>query len=116
VKFTPATVLGEGANQFVVGTATDKAGNVSTFTVSGINIDETAPALSAQRITAANARGWNNTDVQTSYSASDALSGLISAASGTFTFTNEGVNQSHTFTVTDLAGNVSSVTIGSVHI
>ena len=32
------------------------------------------------------------------------------AESGTFTFTAEGVNQSHTFTVTDLAGNSNSAT------
>src|SRR5258705_445520 len=61
------TTLGEGANQSVVGTITDKAGNTATFTVSNINIDETAPNISAQRDTAANSYGWNNIDVLSSY-------------------------------------------------
>src|SRR5213593_2732721 len=94
----------------------DRAGNVASFTVSGINIDETAPVLVAKRDTAANSYGWNNSDVAVSYSASDAMSGVASAASGTFTFAAEGANQSHTFTVTDLAGNLTSVTIGAVNI
>ncbi|HET7069122.1 MAG TPA: PxKF domain-containing protein [Nocardioides sp.] len=43
---TDDTTLGEGANQSVTGTATDWAGNTATDTVSGINIDETAPTVS----------------------------------------------------------------------
>src|SRR5438876_102996 len=80
--------FGEGAGQSVTGTATDRAGNTATFTVSNINIDKTAPTISAQRDTAANAYGWNNTDVLSSYAASDALSGLSSPGTGGFTFTS----------------------------
>jgi hypothetical protein len=40
------TTLHEGANQSVTGTATDWAGNTQTDTVSGIDIDETAPTVS----------------------------------------------------------------------
>jgi hypothetical protein len=40
------TVLGQGADQSVVGTATDWAGNTATDTVSGINIDESDPTVS----------------------------------------------------------------------
>src|SRR5262249_9141384 len=73
--------------------------------------------ITAQRDTAANAFGWNNTDVASSYSASDGLSGLPAGiATGSFTFTAEGANQSHTFTVTDLAGNSASATVGGVNI
>ena len=71
-----ALVLGEGANQSATGSCTDLAGNSASATVSGINIDKTAPTITAQRDTAANANGWNNGDVSASYSASDALSGL----------------------------------------
>jgi hypothetical protein len=38
--------LGEGSGQSVTGTATDWAGNTATDTVSGINIDKTAPSVS----------------------------------------------------------------------
>ena len=74
--------------------------------------DRTAPSISADRSPAANASGWNNTDVTASYTASDALSGLAadSAAAGTFAFTAEGAGQSHTFTVTDKAGNTAQAT------
>jgi alpha-tubulin suppressor-like RCC1 family protein len=36
----------DGANQSVTRTATDRAGNTASFTVSGINIDRTAPVIS----------------------------------------------------------------------
>ena len=51
-----------------------------------------------------------------SYTASDALSGLSSLASGTNVFSAEGTGQSHTFTVTDLAGNSASASISNVNI
>ena len=42
---TPTTLSGEGAGQFVTGNATDNAGNTNSATVSGINIDKTAPSV-----------------------------------------------------------------------
>src|SRR6185503_19081738 len=92
------------------------AGNVATYTVAGINIDKTAPNISAQRNTAANGFGWNNTSVASSYAASDGLSGLLSPANGSFAFTAEGAGQSHLFTVTDLAGNSASAIVSNVNI
>ena len=113
----PAAVLSsEGDNLGATGSCSDKAGNNASATASGIKIDKTAPTITAQRDTAANANGWNNGDVSASYSASDALSGLGSPASGTFTFTAEGAGLSHEFTVTDLAGNSASATVSGVNI
>ena len=112
----PTTVTTEGANQSVNGSCVDKAGNTANASVTGINIDKTAPSISAQRDTPANGNGWNNGDVSSSYSASDALSGLESPATGTFNFTVEGNNLSHTFTVVDLAGNSASATVSGVMI
>src|SRR6185436_6348848 len=43
----PVTITTEGANQIVTGTATDRAGNVSSTSVS-LNIDKTAPELVVQ--------------------------------------------------------------------
>ncbi len=106
----------EGAGQSVTFTVTDLAGNAASATVAGVNIDRTAPVIAAQRDTAANANGWNNADVAASYSASDALSGLAGPATGGFVFSAEGAGQSHTFTVTDLAGNAASATISDVNI
>jgi hypothetical protein len=110
------TFSSEGANQSHTFTVMDRAGNVTTVTIGGVNIDKTAPTMNASRSTPANANGWNNTDVATSFTASDALSGLLGASSGSFVFSEEGAGQSHTFTVTDRAGNVATVTFGNVNI
>src|SRR5262249_33562236 len=106
----------EGAGQSHTFTVTDLAGNSASASVNDVNIDKTAPTISAQRDTAANGFGWNNADVESSYSASDALSGLQSPANGLFTFTSEGAGQSHTFSVADLAGNSASASVNGVNI
>jgi|GEM_PF-1249821 len=97
--------------------AKDKAGNNEAPQSLTLKIDKTAPAFTTTR-TPANANGWNNTDVETSFTASDALSGFDSGATqtGSFIFSSEGAGQSHTFTVTDLAGNEASVAINDVNI
>lgn len=82
----------------------DRVGNAETAKCLRLKIDTTAPTITAHRDTAANANGWNKTDVASSYNAGDGLSGLLSPAAGSFTFTAEGANQSYTFMVTDLAG------------
>ncbi|HWS99558.1 MAG TPA: putative Ig domain-containing protein [Pyrinomonadaceae bacterium] len=98
--------------------ATDNAGNSEPAQVLTIRLDKTSPSISAQRDTPANAAGWNNADVHSSYSASDSLSGLdgSSPATGAHVFTQEGAGQSRAFTVTDLAGNTASATITGVNI
>lgn len=74
---TPDTTLSnQGANQFVTGYATDRAGNTSSYTVNGINIDLTAPTTTADE------HGyhgeWVNHQVNISLSAADqnGLSGV----------------------------------------
>ena len=114
VSCSAPSTLGEGANQSVTGTATDLAGNSDSATVSGINIDETAPTATATAAPAANSFGWNNTDVTVSFTGSDALSG-IDNCSDPVTFSNEGAGQSASGTCTDKAGNESgpaSATVG----
>jgi hypothetical protein len=110
------TVSTEAPNQSSTGTCTDLAGNTASDTQTGINIDKTAPSISASRTPAANSNGWNNTDVTASYAASDSLSGLVEPATGAYIFASEGAGQSHTFTVTDVAGNSASATVISVNI
>ncbi len=98
--------------------AIDAAGNVDQTPAEFTWIvDTVGPVISIHRATAsaANAFGWNNSDVTVEYVASDAV-GLASPATGSFTFTTEGENQSHTFTVTDLAGNETSISIDDVNI
>jgi hypothetical protein len=101
------TLSSEGAGQSATGTAVDEAGNSASDTVSGINIDKTAPTASAIAEPAANANGWNNSDVTVSFSGTDALSGIDSCAAPTV-LSSEGAGQAASGTCTDMAGNVSA--------
>jgi hypothetical protein len=78
--------------------------------VSDVNIDKTAPLIEAVPNPLPNANGWNNTDVTVSFSASDALSGVLSSTSPV-TLHNEGAAQLVTGNATDRAGNTATVNI-----
>ncbi|TEU18449.1 MAG: hypothetical protein E3J21_05915 [Anaerolineales bacterium] len=72
---TPDQILSsEGANQSVTGTATDKAGNSASITVSGINIDKTSPDIV---ITSPQAKAYDNTETfNVVWMVTDNLSGV----------------------------------------
>jgi hypothetical protein len=111
----PSTLSTEGIDQSATGTCTDKAGNAATVTLGGINIDKTPPTVTAAGGPAANATGWNNTDVTVTFACADTLSGVASVT-GPRTLTTEGANQSVTGTCTDKAGNVASRTASGISI
>jgi len=111
-----AKFLGEGANQSATGTATDVAGNTSSATLSGVNVDKTAPTLSAAAATSPNAAGWYNGPVTLKWSASDALSGLAGAAPADTVVSTEGADQSVTESVADKAGNTKSAASPAISI
>jgi pectin methylesterase-like acyl-CoA thioesterase len=98
--------------------AKDRAGNNEVTQTLTLKIDKTPPVFTNTSRTAPNANGWNNTDVEASFTATDNLSGFDSGATqtGTFVFSSEGAGQSHTFTLTDLAGNSTSATVSDVNI
>ncbi|WP_141775706.1 PxKF domain-containing protein [Phycicoccus sp. SLBN-51] len=109
------TVTGEGANLSSTASCTDKAGNTTTKTVAGIQIDRTAPTTLAA-LTDPLPSGWYGGPVQVSLTGSDNGSGVAStyytvddgtqqAYDGAFAFGTEGT---HTiaFWSTDRAGNV----------
>jgi hypothetical protein len=77
---TPDTILsGEGAGQFVTGTAFDMAGNSASTTVSDINIDKTAPEVTIT-VPDVNAVYLLNQNILADWSATDALSGIASSS------------------------------------
>jgi hypothetical protein len=101
----------------VTGLCTDQAGNSVSATVSGINIDKTPPAISGAPTPAANANGWNNSDVTVAFQCSDALSGLAAGSPpAATTLSGEGANQSVNGTCSDLAGNSASATVSGINI
>lgn len=111
-SITPDTVVSsEGAGQTVTGTAVDVAGNSSSYTVTGINVDKTAPAITI--IGVANGATYNLGLVpQASYTAADALSG-VAASSGSLTGGDaQGLGQfTYTVTATDKAGNTTTTSV-----
>jgi hypothetical protein len=111
VVFTSeAQTLGEGENQSAVGTARDAAGNEGTATVSGINVDKTAPEL-----TASYDKGWHTGDVTVHWTCTDELSGPVGQPDDD-TVTGEGGNLSSTATCTDRAGNTVTETVTGIQI
>jgi hypothetical protein len=106
----PTILSGEGANQSVTGTCADQAGNSASAAVNAINIDRTAPLLSAVLTPPANANGWNNTDVTITFNAADTFSGVAFVTPPVLVQT-EGQNQQFTGNATDLAGNSSSLPV-----
>jgi hypothetical protein len=111
--------LGEGAHQSASGTATDTAGNTASDGVSGIDVDETAPVL-----TAAYSKAWHTDDVTVTWTCQDGLSGIIGPdhtivgpdRTWTTTVTGEGAGLSATETCTDAAGNTASTTANGIRI
>jgi pimeloyl-ACP methyl ester carboxylesterase len=74
---TPDVILtSEGANQSATGTAKDKAGNESSATVSGINIDKTAPQTDISLAGDKGNNNWFTVNVEVKFSATDNLSGI----------------------------------------
>ena len=104
----PVTVSTEGANQVVSGTATDRAGNTASTSIT-INLDKTPPTITPAAVPAANTFGWNNSAVTVSFSCADALSGIANCSSPV-TLANEGANQIVNGAAVDKAGNTASAT------
>jgi hypothetical protein len=105
----PVLIDTEGADQEVVGTAVDLVGNSTSISVL-VNVDKTAPNITAIRDPQPNANGWNNSDVTVSFDATDSLSGIEGVSSST-TVTTEGANQITEGTATDIAGNTANLNV-----
>ena len=115
------TVTGEGDNLSATATCTDKAGNTTTKTVSGIQIDRTAPTTGIS----GTSNNWVNGAATVSLTATDNMSGVASTKytvdggstqTGTsLTLSTEG-DHTLTFYSTDNAGNVEAVQTAHVKI
>jgi hypothetical protein len=105
----------DGANQSVTGNASDKADNMSSFTVPGINIDTAKPTIIGAATTNPNGNGWYTGSVTIHFACNDALSGIVSCPADVMLST-DGLNQSITRSVTDRAGNTASATVSGINI
>jgi len=106
----------EGTGFSATRTFRDVAGNSTTVTVDGINIDKTGPVVTSTRSPLPDADGWNSTNVTVTFTATDALAGIAGDASATLLFSQEGANQSGSRTFTDRAGNSTTSTVTGISI
>ena len=113
---TKQSTLSEGAAQSVKGTATDRAGNADSTTVSALSVDKTDPVLTGAVTAKPNGAGWYRGDVVVHWTCSDKLSGIDGQCPADSTVKGEGDNLSATATVTDLAGNATTTTVSGLKI
>jgi hypothetical protein len=109
-----ATLSSEGANQSSTGNATDEAGNTASTTVSGINIDKTAPTAIAFQGGSLNDGGSYDFNSVPSGPTGCSADGAISGLDGSCTVGGYGTGVGpHTVTATakDKAGNTSTKTL-----
>jgi hypothetical protein len=111
-----AVILAEGSNQSAAGSVSDVAGNNQSTTISGINVDKTAPVLTGTVTTANSGGDFYNGNVTVQWTCSDALSGISGACPADATVTGEGTNLSATASVTDKAGNATTTTVSGIKI
>ncbi len=105
----PVTMTVEGAGQTVTGQARDVADNESNTQVT-INLDKTAPVITAAVAPAANANGWHNADPTVSFTCTDALSGIASCTEP-LTLSSEGASQAIGGTAADAADNTATTSV-----
>ena len=104
----PATIITEGANQLVTGTATDANGNHASASVT-LNIDKTSPGITAT-VAPAPVNGVVTLPATVTFACTDALSGTASCPT-TINVTTLGANQTFSGTATDKAGNTASASV-----
>jgi len=115
--YTGPFVLSNEGTATVLFYSTDNAGNIEDPPGSQlVKIDKTPPIVNASRTPGSNASGWNNTDVSVMFTASDAVSGVDGASSYTIVVSQEGTNQSVSYTFTDMAGNSTTSTSDGINI
>src|SRR5439155_263240 len=71
-------VTADGGGQRVDAVAHDRAGNAASASVTGINIDSTAPSIAGSLVASPNAAGWLNGAARVHFSCADPLSGIAS--------------------------------------
>jgi RHS repeat-associated protein len=76
-----------------------------------LNLDTVAPVIHAAATPAANAAGWNNSDVTVSFTCSDAGGSGVPHCPDPVTVTSEGTGLTVTRSAVDLAGNETPVTV-----
>ncbi len=110
---TAPAVVGEGGGQSATGTCTDVAGNVSApVSVTDINVDLSAAVVTVTVSAAPDASGWYTSPVTVQFTCSDTGGSGLAPGScpDDLLVDSDGTTTIPSYTVTDLAGNVSAAT------
>ena len=111
-----ATVSVETDGTTTTASATDRLGNTGTGSVT-VKLDKTKPVIAGSGSPAANAFGWNNSNVTVTLTCSDARSGIKTCTGGgSVVLSNEGANQSVPGSAVDNADNSASHSVGPFNI
>ena len=96
----------------------DLAGNAEVGKQTIVRVDIVPPTITGSQAPAANAFGWNNSDVNVTFACDDADSGInrVAGCSGDTTLANEGAGQTVHGDAVDVAGNSSGVDYSPVNI
>jgi hypothetical protein len=95
----------------------DLADNAEAAHSFDVNVDTVPPAITGSASPAANSFGWNNTDVNVTFTCTDADSGIngVAGCAGDTKLTNDGAGQLVHGDAVDVAGNRSSTDFGPVN-
>lgn len=104
----------EGARSYYV-TTVSTSGESSPSTSVNVLVDRTNPTITYTANPSPNASGWNNSDVTLTFSCNDDSAGVQSCPAPV-TFSAEGTSPATTQTVTDNAGNSTTITTSPVNI
>ena len=104
----PIVVQTDSENQLIAGTVEDYVGNTASTELT-INLDSVAPTMDVEVDPPANSDGWNNTDVNLSFTCVDELSGMAECNAPVL-LQEEGADQAVTALARDKAGNQQSLT------
>jgi hypothetical protein len=105
----PLTLATDRTNGSATGRATDLAGNIGTFKLTGINIDQHAPRITVALSPVPALRGFRTGAVTAHFTCTDARSG-VAVCPPDQVFGEDGSGQTVTGTATDVAGLSATVT------
>lgn len=114
-NFTDNNLSTDGTYTYYV-TAVNQYGVESTPSNLVVAVyDTTKPIVIYTLSPAANAAGWNNSDVTATFSCSDNLAGIQSCPAP-YTFSSDGASQSTTVFASDKAGNIATVAASGINV
>ncbi|MDP9221385.1 MAG: PxKF domain-containing protein, partial [Actinomycetota bacterium] len=116
VACPPDVTLAEGSDQVASASVSDQASNSRSVTVTGINVDKTAPVLTGAVTTNKSGGSFYSGDATVHWTCSDQLSGIEGTCPADSTVSGEGLNLSASVTVADRAGNARTATVSGIHI